>query len=224
MYEGESVNRTKTGIKGKQVISKTEKKTIISRHILHQHWYTCPIALLMCRNPQRRSLLTVLSAISASPFQPLRHQQMFATFLCPILDCFTLQTLPTVKWKHLFMNILCIESFSSLITHNRTLLFCGIHLKHWLSSFWLLKPVSEHAHARLLPRLSWSWTVLLPSDTHTRPITCITAVYFHLWLIYWHCLVYIRRLLIDSSACAPDARFKTCLNLLFLFYFEISFQ
>jgi hypothetical protein len=25
--------------------------------------------------------------------------------------------------------------------------------------FWLLKPASEHAHVRLLPRLSWSWTV-----------------------------------------------------------------
>jgi hypothetical protein len=44
------------------------------------------------------------------------------------------------------------------------------------SSFWLLKPASEHAHARLLPRLSWSWTVLLPSDTHRKTITSITAV------------------------------------------------
>jgi hypothetical protein len=40
----------------------------------------------------------------------------------------------------------------------------------------LLKPASEHAHAQLLPRLSSSWTVLLPSDTHRKPITCITAV------------------------------------------------
>jgi hypothetical protein len=31
------------------------------------------------------------------------------------------------------------------------------------------------AHARLLPSLSWSWTVLLPSDTH-KHITSITAV------------------------------------------------
>jgi hypothetical protein len=27
-----------------------------------------------------------------------------------------------------------------------------------------------------LPRLSWSWTVLLPSDTHRKPITSFTAV------------------------------------------------
>jgi hypothetical protein len=28
----------------------------------------------------------------------------------------------------------------------------------------------------LLPRLSWSWTVLLPSDTYIKPITSITTV------------------------------------------------
>jgi hypothetical protein len=43
------------------------------------------------------------------------------------------------------------------------------------SPFWLLKTASEHAHAHLLPRLSWSWTVLLPSDKHRKPITSITA-------------------------------------------------
>jgi hypothetical protein len=43
-----------------------------------------------------------------------------------------------------------------------------------LSPFWLLKPASEHAH--LLPRLSCRWTVLLPSDTHRKRITSITAV------------------------------------------------
>jgi hypothetical protein len=49
--------------------------TRISRHILHQHWYTCPIALPVRRNPQHRSLLTVVSATSAPTVQPLRHQR-----------------------------------------------------------------------------------------------------------------------------------------------------
>jgi hypothetical protein len=44
------------------------------------------------------------------------------------------------------------------------------------SSFWLLKLPSEYAHARLLPTLSWSWDVLLPSDTYRKHITSITAV------------------------------------------------
>jgi hypothetical protein len=45
-----------------------------------------------------------------------------------------------------------------------------------LFPFWLLKPTSEHVQSHLLPRLSWSWTVLLPSDTYRKPITSITAV------------------------------------------------
>jgi hypothetical protein len=44
------------------------------------------------------------------------------------------------------------------------------------SAFWLLKPRSEHSHARLLPRLPWRWTVLLPSDTHRKSITLVTTV------------------------------------------------
>jgi hypothetical protein len=56
------------------------------------------------------------------------------------------------------------------------------------SPFWLLKTASEHAHARLLPRLSRSWTTLLRSDTRGKPLTPITAV-FHLWPIHWLSLV-----------------------------------
>jgi hypothetical protein len=43
------------------------------------------------------------------------------------------------------------------------------------SPFWLLKSASQQAYARLLPKVSWSWTVLVPSDTHKNPITSITA-------------------------------------------------
>jgi hypothetical protein len=42
----------------------------------------------------------------------------------------------------------------------------------------LLKPAYENAHERLLPRPSWSWTVLLPSGTREKRITSITAVLF----------------------------------------------
>jgi hypothetical protein len=55
-----------------------QEKTFISRHVLHQHWYTCPIALPMRRNPQHRSLLTVISATSAPRFQPV-ISETFAT-------------------------------------------------------------------------------------------------------------------------------------------------
>jgi hypothetical protein len=47
-------------------------KTFISRHTLHQHWYTCPVVLSARRNPQHRSLphlsfnLFVISETSAT--------------------------------------------------------------------------------------------------------------------------------------------------------------
>jgi hypothetical protein len=44
------------------------------------------------------------------------------------------------------------------------------------SPFWPLKPASKHSHAGLLRILSWSWPVLLPSDTYRKTITSITAV------------------------------------------------
>jgi hypothetical protein len=40
----------------------------------------------------------------------------------------------------------------------------------------LLKPASEQAHALRLPRLSWSWTVLLPSYTYRKLFTSIIRV------------------------------------------------
>jgi hypothetical protein len=41
---------------------------------LHQHWYTYPISLQVRRNPQHRSLLTVVSVTCAAPFQLLGRQ------------------------------------------------------------------------------------------------------------------------------------------------------
>jgi hypothetical protein len=95
-------------------------------------------------------------------------------FLDQVVNRFTLQTLPTVHRKHFFMNILCTESFCQQKTHNRTLLLSSTLLKHGRQFDYWNQP--QHAHARLLPRMSWSWTVLLPSDTHRKPIMSVTAV------------------------------------------------
>jgi hypothetical protein len=51
---------------------------------------------------------TEVSAISALPFEPLRHQRNVCH---PVVNRFTRQTLPNVNRKHFFMNILCIEPF-----------------------------------------------------------------------------------------------------------------
>jgi hypothetical protein len=50
--------------------------------------------------------------------------------LPPRLNRFTEQKFSTINMKHLFMNILCIESFCPQKKHNRTLLFCSTILKH----------------------------------------------------------------------------------------------
>jgi hypothetical protein len=105
-------------------------KTCISRHIIHQHWCTSPIALPVHRNPQHTSFW-LLS-------QPLRHLRLiirdFRTslreFLDTVVNRFTRQTLPTVSRKHFFTNTLCIESFLPQKTHNRALLFGSTLHKH----------------------------------------------------------------------------------------------
>jgi hypothetical protein len=110
-YEGESVNRSQMDIKRKACdirILPPPKKTFISRHILHQHWYTYPIALPVRRNLQHTNLLTVVSDISAHPFQPLRHQRNICH---PVVNCFTRQTLPTVNRKYFFGIMVRIGSF-----------------------------------------------------------------------------------------------------------------
>jgi hypothetical protein len=106
--------------------SNLEKK-IIFRHILHQYWYTRPIALPVRRNPQHRNLLTVVSATSAPPFQPLRLQRKVCH---PAVNRFTREKLPTINRIYFFMNILGNESFCQQKTHSRTLLFGCTLLKH----------------------------------------------------------------------------------------------
>jgi hypothetical protein len=79
------------------------------------------------------------------------------------------KTIFTINSKHLFMNIFCIESFCPQKMHNRMLFFGSIFLKH------SHQPMNMRMRICYL-RVTWSWTVLLPSDTHRKCITSITAV------------------------------------------------
>jgi hypothetical protein len=108
-------------------------------------------------------------------------------FLRPVVNHFTRETFPTVNWKYCYKNILWIEFLS---TKNAKQNVCSSVLyPKARSPFWLLKPASEHEHARLLPRLSWSWTVLLPSDTYRNLLRPLQPLCFRLWPSYWHSLV-----------------------------------
>jgi hypothetical protein len=107
IYKGESVNRSQMDIKRKTCDIWTWKKKI-SRHILQQHWYMCPIALPVRRNPQHRSLFTVVSATSTPPFQPLRHQRNFCH---TVVNYFRRQTLShhkreTFLYEYPFLGVL----------------------------------------------------------------------------------------------------------------------
>jgi hypothetical protein len=125
------------------------------------------------RNPQHISLLTVVSVISTPPFQPLHYKR---NVCCPVVNRFMRQTLPTVNRKHFFVNILVLSPFGHKY---RTTEHCSsvIHSSRAVTN--LPTEISLCTCAScllLLPRLSWYWTVLLPSDTYRKPIIYITNV------------------------------------------------
>jgi hypothetical protein len=107
-----------------------------------------------------RSLLHFVSTSSSAKRLPWRW------------NCFTWQKkLPNINRKHFFMNILCTEPFCPQKTHNRLLLFDstlknGHHFDYW----------NQPLNMRICCLDSWSWTVLLPSDTHRKPVTSLTVV------------------------------------------------
>jgi hypothetical protein len=86
LYEGESVNRSQMDMKHKTY--EYFIKTFISRHILHQHWYTFTIALPVRRNPQHRNLFdcclshfrtSVSTSSSSAKRLPVSCEPLYAT-------------------------------------------------------------------------------------------------------------------------------------------------
>jgi hypothetical protein len=151
-------------------------KTFISWRIFHQHWYTCPVPLPVRQNLQHRS------GIICDFRMPLRE------FLDPVVKRFTQQTLPIVNRKHFFINILWIESFCLQKTHNRTLLFGSVHLKHGRHFDYWNQSMNECMRVCYL-------------DCHEAGLCCCLVIhiecllcplqlfYFHLWPIYWLSLI-----------------------------------
>jgi hypothetical protein len=143
------------------------KNAFISRHIQHQHWYICSIALPVHRNPLNSSLLTVVSVTSAPPFPRLSSPKRLPPSCEPLYATNTSYR----KQETFLYEYLLHWGLLPIKMHKRTLFFVSTlkHCRHF--DYW-----NQNAH--LLPRLPWSWAVLLPSDTHRKPITSITAVLF----------------------------------------------
>jgi hypothetical protein len=158
-----------------------KKKKSFFRYILHQHWYICPIALPVRRNTQRRNLLTVVSATFAPPFQPFRQQR---NVFHQGLNRFTLETLPAINRKHVFMNTICCESFSPQKTHKRTLLFGSILLKHGRRCDYWNKPLNMRMRVCYLDskEAGLCCCLVMQMENLLRPLQLL---YFHCWRIYW---------------------------------------
>jgi hypothetical protein len=118
--------------------------------------------------------LTVASATSAPPLQPLCRQR---NVYHPLLNRFTRQTHPTLNRKHLFMNIPCNESFRLQEKQKRT----------------LISVVYSSSTVAILSTETGLWTCA----RHEAGLCCYLALhienllnplqlfYFRLWPIYW---------------------------------------
>jgi hypothetical protein len=164
------------------------ERTFISRHILHQHWYTCPISLPVLCNPQHRNLLSAFSNFRTGSDIICDFRKSIRELPCPVVNRFTRQTLSTLNKKHFFMNILCIESLCPQKTHNRTLLFGssllndGRHFDYWNQPLNLrIRVCCLDCHEAGL-----CCYVVIHIETLLRPLQLF---YFHLWPIYWLSLV-----------------------------------
>jgi hypothetical protein len=122
-----SVNRSQMDIKPKTCDIRNWKKIYLFLDIYFTNTVTLVPSHYQCvRSPWHTSFLTVISATSASPFQPLHQRNVFH----PVVNRFMRQTLPTVKRKCFFIYIFNIESFCPQKTIKRMLLFGSIILKH----------------------------------------------------------------------------------------------
>jgi hypothetical protein len=144
--------------------SDIKKNYFSSRRILHQHWYTCPISLPVRRNPQHKSLLALVSATYAPPFQPFRHQRN--TFN-PVVNRFTRQTLPTINRKHFFTNILFIESSCP---QKRTTKLCS-------------SVVQSSSTVDILTTETSLWTYASYLDVHDARLCCYLVIHTEILLL-----------------------------------------
>jgi hypothetical protein len=110
-------------------------------------------------------------------FQPLQHNCFNLFIISKIFATQLWTALQDKRFPPWTENIcVCICFSLSPFAHKKPTTECCSLVVHSSSTdtFGLLKPASEHAHARLLHVLLWISTVLLHSDR--KPITSITAV------------------------------------------------
>jgi hypothetical protein len=166
--------------------SNLERKTFTSRHILHQHGYTCLVALPVRRNPQHRSLFdcclshfrTSVSASSSSAKRlPHNCEPLYETNTSHRKQKTFLYEYP-LHWVLLFTK-----------THNRKLLFGSTPLNRGRHFDYRNQPLNMSMHGCYLycHEAGLCCYIVIHIESLLRPLQLF---YFHLWPIYWLPLVY----------------------------------
>jgi hypothetical protein len=173
-------------------------KTFISRHILHQYWYTCPIALTVRRNPQHRSLLTVVSVTSvigrASSATFERPWGNFSAQLWTALSDkhFTLRKQETFRYERpLHWVVLPTKTYNRTLLFGITLLKHGHHFDHWNQPLnTRMRVCYLDCHEARLCR----YAVIHIENLLLQ----LQLFYFHLWPIYWLSLIHMLQYISSS--------------------------
>jgi hypothetical protein len=189
IYEGESVNRSQIDIKCNNTwYSNLEKHLFLD--VSPTNIDTLVPSLYDCVETRSIEVYWLLSANSAPPFQPLRHQPNVCHVSRP--SC---EPLYTTNISHRKQETFLYEYplHSDLLptkekTLNRTLLFGDTHLKHGCHFGYGNQPLNIRIYVLYL-------------DCHKAGLCCYLVIhignllrqlqpfYFHLWPIYWFSLV-----------------------------------
>jgi hypothetical protein len=183
-----------------------QKKNVISRNILHQHWYTCPIALPVRRNPQHRSLCfcrNLNKATWSGIFCDFRTS--LREFLDPIVIRFTRQTLPTVNR---IISLWISFALSPFAHKGRTTERCSSvaysskrHFDYWNQPLNMLMRVCylDYHETGLCCYLAIHIENLL------RPLQCFRSI----WDLFTDSLSYICKIYITKAVLQHDLRTQT---------------
>jgi hypothetical protein len=174
------------------------EKTFISWHILHHDISSTNIDTLvplLCKRVKTHSIevccLSTVASVTVSTGLPDWSSSSANLWLSNVLErisqpsCeqFKWQTFPTVKRKHFFMNILCIESFCPLKKHNRTLLFSHTILKHGRHFDYWNQPLNMRICYLDCHEAELCYYLVI----HIENLLCPSQMfYFHLWLSHIH--------------------------------------
>jgi hypothetical protein len=172
LYEEEPINRSQMDIKRENVIfERGEKKRHLLLDISSTNTDTVVPSLYRCVETRNSPLNCCLSHFRTSVSTSSSSVKRLPPKVEPLYATNTSQReQETFLYKYPF-------ALSPFVHKECTTERCS-SVADSLSTVAILttEPASEHAHARLLPRLSWSWTVVLPGDTQRKPITSTTAV------------------------------------------------